>query len=171
MTVPRKPVGAVVLGPVSAAAVRPLRAAVLRPDRPVDESVFPGDDDPRARHLALRLGGAGGDIVAVGSLLPDAPPWLGGDAPGSGGDGPPWRIRGMATHPDHRGRGHGARVLAALLEAVAATGGGLVWCNARITATSLYRRADFEEIGEVFEVPGIGPHQAMQRTLPSTART
>jgi len=58
---------------VAVALVRPLRQAVLRPGRPPVESVYPGDDDPRSAHLAVRT--ASGEVLAVGSLLPEPPPW------------------------------------------------------------------------------------------------
>jgi GNAT superfamily N-acetyltransferase len=159
--------------------VRPLRHAVLRPGRPEQESVYPGDDDPRAAHAAVAAlrgdrgpggsggggGGAGagvgvgvGGMVAVGTVLPEAPPWEPG-RPDS------WRIRGMATVPDRRGQGLGAAVLGALLGHVAANGGGLVWCHARTGARTFYERAGFESSGEVLDLPGIGPHTPMWTTL------
>jgi GNAT superfamily N-acetyltransferase len=122
---------------------------VLRPGQPPSATVWPGDDDPRAGHVALRDAGSG-EIVAVGSVLPE----------GAG-----WRVRGMATAPGARGRGLGARVLAELLDHARAQGAALVWCNARIGALSLYERAGFDAVGEPFEEPGIGPHRRMELEL------
>jgi GNAT superfamily N-acetyltransferase len=88
--------------------VRPLRAGVLRPGLPLEQSVFPGDDDPDAAHVAVpapapsgpgaegegegrgegRGEGQGGcfggghvqAVLAVGSLLAEGPPsWLADD--------------------------------------------------------------------------------------------
>jgi GNAT superfamily N-acetyltransferase len=161
--------------------VRPLRQLVLRPGRPPGDSVFPGDDDVLAAHVAVRAvrrhaepvevpaeTGAG-SVVAVGSLLPEEPPswltaWPGVRPPAGGGRW--WRVRGMATAEGRRGRGLGGAVLGLLLQRAAHGGGGVVWCNARLAAESLYRRAGFEEAGEVFEVPGIGPHRVMWRVVP-----
>jgi GNAT superfamily N-acetyltransferase len=147
-----------VVAAVPAELTRPLRQSVLRPGRPAEESVFPGDDDPRTVHVAARLA-PGGEVVAVGTLLAEAPPWPVPDQVGARS----WRIRGMATHPDARGRGIGAAVLAELLRRAEAGGGALVWCNARVPALSFYARAGFTPVGAPFEAPGIGPHQAMQR--------
>jgi GNAT superfamily N-acetyltransferase len=159
--------GLVVVELVDAQVVRPLRRAVLRPDQASEMSVYPGDDDPLSAHAAIRLTRhttgppgkvAADDVVAVGSVLPGAAPWE-----PRRGDG--WRIRGMATRPDVRGRGWGRSVLEALLDHVVAHGGGLVWCNARVPARSLYARAGLEARGDVFDIPGIGPHIHMWRTL------
>lgn len=142
---------------VDAQVVRPLRRSVLRPHQPAETARHPDDDDPRSVHAAIRLGD---EVVAVGSVLPDPPPWEPHRPDG-------WRIRGMATRDDTReGRGLGALVLDALLEHVAAKGGGLAWCNARVGATTLYARAGLAARGQVFEIPGIGPHVEMWRIVP-----
>lgn len=153
------------------AEVRPLRRRVLRPGQPEAASLFPHDEDPLAVHVAVRPR-PGAPAVAVGSLLPEDPPqwlasWPGVPAvPWAGAPGARWwRIRGMATAPRWRGRGLGGSVLEVLLARARAAGGGAVWCNARVTALSLYRRAGFHEAGEIFEVAAIGPHLTMWRLL------
>jgi GNAT superfamily N-acetyltransferase len=140
----------------------PLRQEVLRPGRAVRDCLFPGEDDPRASHgAALQRGaGSGGEftVVAVGVVLPEAPAWE-----PEAEDG--WRIRGMATRPGSRGQGIGSWVLDFLVGRVAGAGGGLLWCQARTPALHLYERADFVARGDVFELPEIGPHQVMWRTV------
>jgi GNAT superfamily N-acetyltransferase len=140
--------------------VRPLRQVVLRPGHPAQESVYPGDDDRRAVHAGARLG-PGGEIVAVGSLLPEDPPWpvpeeLSGRC---------FRIRGMATREGLRDRGFGTVVLDELLRRSEMGGGLLVWCNARQPAVPFYTQAGFAPVGAPFELPDIGSHQAMQRPV------
>ncbi|HXQ44334.1 MAG TPA: GNAT family N-acetyltransferase [Acidimicrobiales bacterium] len=140
----------------------PLRQEVLRPGRAVRDCVYPGEDDPRAAHAAAlrREVASGGALVvlAVGVVIPEAPPW---DADGDRS----WRLRGMATRPAAQGQGLGRRVLDLLVGHVAAHGGGLLWCNARTPALALYERAGFVPRGEVFELPEIGPHLVMWRTV------
>ena len=97
-------------------------------------------------------------VLAVGVVMPEPPPW-----DPNGDDG--WRLRGMATRPEARGQGLGGRVLDLLIGHVADEGGGLLWCNARTPALSLYQRAGFQARGEVFELPEIGPHLVMWRTV------
>jgi GNAT superfamily N-acetyltransferase len=157
----------IVVEMVDARVVRPLRRAVLRPHQPVEQSQYPADDDPRSAHGAVRLpphdhAGRGevarSDVVAVGSVLPEPPPWEPTRLDG-------WRIRGMATDEPARRRGFGGAILDALASHVARHGGGLVWCNARTPAQGLYARAGFVARGEVFDIPGIGPHVHMFRTI------
>ncbi len=140
-------------------AVRPLRAAVLRPGRPAAESVFPGDDDDATVHVAA-VDSQGG-VLAVGSALPDAPPW---PIPATGHHAAVWRIRGMAVAEEARNCGLGGRVLDRLLREVAARPGGegtVVWCNARLRAVPLYERAGFVAAGPDFDDPHLGPHRPM----------
>jgi ribosomal protein S18 acetylase RimI-like enzyme len=161
--------GAVIVELVEPSAVRPLRREVLRPGRPADESIFEGDDDPLAAHVAVRTVAAAGtgptpgaETLAVGTIHPEPPPWEPVRSDG-------WRIRGMATRASDRGRGLGRTVLNALLGHAAKNGGGVVWCNARVTAVGLYLRHGFVVQGEQFVVPDIGPHLQMWRTIEASS--
>lgn len=132
---------------VEAPAVRPLRQRVLRPTQAAEALVYGGDDDPRTLHAAAL---AGDEVVGIATIVPD------GDA---------WRVRGMATAPEQRGLGLGRQLLEACLVHAASHGGGRVWCNARTTAQGFYERMGFTTVGGVFELPDIGPHVVMERTL------
>jgi GNAT superfamily N-acetyltransferase len=70
----------------------------------------------------------GEDLIAVGLVQPEG-------GPGS------WRIRGMATAREQRGKGAGTAVLAELIEHAETNGATRIWCNARLDARSLYERA------------------------------
>jgi GNAT superfamily N-acetyltransferase len=155
--------GQIVVEMVDAQVVRPLRHAVLRPGQPAERCIYPGDDDPLSAHAAVPLKQFGitrdaSEMVAVGSVMRCPAPWQPERLDS-------WRIRGMATRHDARGRGLGGLVLDALLDHVALHGGGLLWCNARVPAQGLYGRAGFATRGQVFEIPEIGPHIQMFRTL------
>jgi GNAT superfamily N-acetyltransferase len=141
---------------VGAEVVRPLRHAVLRSGWPDEESVYPGDDHPSAAHVAVRSGDAR-DVLAVGTVLSEASPWQ--------PDVPAWRIRGMAAVEQRRGEGLGALVLEALINHVSAHDGGVVWCNARVKASTFYERAGFVTRGGTFDLPGIGEHRQMWRLV------
>ena len=152
---------------VEAQVVRPLRRVVLRPDQPAECSEYPADDDRRAAHVAVRRApqaravhgdSPNAEVIAVGTVYLDPPPWEPDRIDG-------WRVRGMATRHDARRNGLGGLVLGALLDHVAAQGGALVWCNARVGAQSLYARAGFTSRGDIFDIPGIGPHIQMWREL------
>jgi len=140
---------------VAAEVTWPLRQRVLRPHERLDQLALPGADDPDAAHFAAV---DEEEVVGTASVRPEPPPW---DA----GPGRSWRIRGMATAEDHRNRGVGGAVLAAVVDHVARHGGGLLWCNARTPATAFYERAGFTPRGESWIDPEIGPHIAMQVTV------
>jgi len=132
---------------VDTAQTRPLRQRVLRPHESLEELA---SHEPPGVYAA----GAFDDdeLVAVGFVCPDGEP----------GE---WRVRGMATAPEHRGRGAGAAILAQLVGHARAQGATRVWCNARTSALSLYARAGFEPESDEFEIPGIGPHFVMARRV------
>ncbi len=76
-----------------------------------------------------------------------------------------WRIRGMATRPEARRRGI-ASALLCFCEAHAREHGGLrLWCNARVPARGFYEHRGLTVIGDVFDIPGIGPHYLMSKRL------
>jgi len=142
---------------VSAEELRPLRHRVLRPSQAFEETVYPGDDLPGTIHLGSFDGDrTGAGIVGIASLYREGR-----------GDGAGWRLRGMATDPSVRGQGHGAAVLAACIDHVAASDGGELWCNARLPAVGFYERAGFDVVSEEFDVAGIGPHVVMALAVPA----
>ena len=134
---------------VAVDVVRPLRHRVLRPHQTIAEQVFDGDDDPDAAHFAAFDGAGADQVIGIASITPE------------GGPGA-WRVRGMATDPEHgRGSGAGGALLMACLDHARARGGTRVWCNARTPARGFYARYGFVAEGEEFELSQIGPHFVM----------
>jgi GNAT superfamily N-acetyltransferase len=84
---------------------------------------------------------------------------------GPEGDPGWWRVRGMATLPEARGRGAGTAVLNALLDHARSQEAVGVWASVRVPARSLYERAGFVTVSDEFEPPHIGPHVIMSREL------
>ena len=125
---------------------RPLRQAVLRPQEPL-AAVARMEPLEAVAYAAFEDGAE--RPIAVGLVGRDGEP---------GG----WRVRGMATEPEARGRGAGTAVLQALIEHARGQGATLVWCNARIGARTLYERAGFRVVSDEFEIEGIGPHYRME---------
>ena len=143
---------------IAAGETRPLRQRVLRPNQPFEDTGYAGDDDPSTVHVGAF---AGDRLVGVASIYREQR--AGTDAAAGGG----WRLRGMATAPEARGRGHARAMLAACIDYVGACGGGELWCNARTPATGFYRVAGFEEVGDEFDIDGIGPHVVMRLSVAS----
>ncbi|MEO8689300.1 MAG: GNAT family N-acetyltransferase [Solirubrobacteraceae bacterium] len=130
--------------PIPLEQTRALRQAVLRPHQTVEELAT---HEPAG---AIAFGAFDGDeLVGVGLVGPE-------------GDPGAWRIRGMATAPEARGRGTGTAVLDALVRHASAQGAASVWCNARVRAIPLYERAGLRVVSDVFEPPDIGPHVRME---------
>ncbi len=130
------------------AHTRALRRDVLRPYLTVEELAEHEPND------AVAYGAFDGDeLIAVGLVGPEGGPGL-------------WRVRGMATKPEARGRGAGTEVLQALVQHATANGATSLWCNARKRALSLYERAGFEATSAEFETPRIGPHYRMELRTP-----
>jgi predicted GNAT family N-acyltransferase len=132
--------------------VLPLRQRVLRPHQSVSEVGF--DGDAAGTHFAAF--DASSAIVGVVSLIGEPP-----DERGT----PSWRLRGMATEPALQRQGVGRALMSGLLDFVARSGGGALWCNARLPAVGFYELFGFVQTGEVFEEPNIGPHVRMARVV------
>jgi ribosomal protein S18 acetylase RimI-like enzyme len=94
----------------------------------------------------------GRELVGVGLVGPEGEPGQ-------------WRVRGMATAPEARGRGAGSGVLAALVSHARDAGAREVWASVRTPARSLYERSGFQVDSDVYEVPRIGPHVLMRLRL------
>jgi GNAT superfamily N-acetyltransferase len=137
-----------------------LRHTVLRPHQTLDEVRSETGGHAAAAHFCADDGA--GRVVCIASVWPEAAPWQPG-APDN------WRLRGMATAPEWRGRGAGSAVLAAVLAHVSAAGGGLLWCTARLGAVGFYQRAGMVTMGDQWEEPFIGPHIAMYMVVPAPA--
>jgi len=138
------------LRPIPLERTRPLRRAVLRPYLTVDELAA---HEPTG---SVAFGAfADGALVAVGLVGPEGEP----------GD---WRVRGMATRPDTRGRGAGSAILQALVQHAIERGAARVWCHARTPARTLYERSGFVVASEEFEPAQIGPHYRMELAVEQT---
>jgi PhzF family phenazine biosynthesis protein len=134
---------------VDAELLYPLRLEVLRPGQPVDSVVHDYDSFPETANVAAF--DAAGTVVACASFYPEAY--------ADGRDA--WRLRAMASAPQVRGQGFGARALRFGIDEVRRRGGRLLWCNARTVAVAFYQHLGFEVVGDEFDIPGIGPHFAM----------
>jgi GNAT superfamily N-acetyltransferase len=140
---------------ISAEEIIAIRWPVLRPGFPRESAIFPCDDDAATVHLGAfhgeRLCGVASIYRAAFPEQPEA--------------GQTWQLRGMATLPEVRGLGLGRALLDACEKAARDAGGTLIWCNARVSAASFYSRYGWQQIGPEFEIPTVGPHFRMYRSL------
>lgn len=129
-----------------AATLMDVRWRELREGRPRETAAMPGDDDPDTRHWGV----FDDDDVAVACATVMKQAW-------PEGDGPVWRLRGMAVDRRLRRQGLGAQ----LLQAVQADVGAAMWCDARIVALDFYASMGWHVRTPLFEVPNVGPHRRM----------
>jgi GNAT superfamily N-acetyltransferase len=76
-----------------------------------------------------------------------------------------YRLRAMATAPEVRGWGVGARIIEVAEKELKNKGIKLLWCDARLIATGFYEKQNFKMKGAVYQVPKIGPHKLMYKEI------
>jgi GNAT superfamily N-acetyltransferase len=136
------------------AEILSLRHAVLRPGRPLETARFDGDEEPATRHFGAFVTSTGDAVACVSCMR----------RPRGGADA--WQIRGMATRADLAGRGIGRALLAHALEALRGEAGPrLCWCNARVGALRFWQANGWSIASGVFDIPDVGPHRVLERTL------
>jgi predicted GNAT family N-acyltransferase len=132
-----------------------LRSRVLRPGMPLEKSQFGGDLSPQSFHVAAV--DDDGKVLACGTfheeIFPDFP------------EKKAYRLRGMATDPDYRGLGFGKRIMLFAERELHKRQCEVLWFNARESAFTFYAQFGFVFTGEMFDLPGIGPHKVMYKTL------
>lgn len=135
--------------------IRALRYKVLWPhlDGP-DACQIPPDTDSDTFHIAALLNNK---IVGTSTFIVDINDKF--------EEKNQYRLRAMATDPDVRGHGLGAKIIESALEELKSMGVKLLWCDARIIATGFYERQNFKIKGQVYQVPKIGPHKLMYKEL------
>ncbi len=119
-----------------------LRDPVLRPGLPPGGSIYPGDDAADTLHLGAFIGNT---LAAVATLCRE--PMPGEQSTTS------WRLRGMATLPEYRGRGLGKGLAQRCIAYGAKQEGTIVWCTSRIETVPFYQVLGFVECGELFRLP------------------
>ena len=112
----------------------------------------------RTSRLVIRAAkSSGNSVIAIASFHPEKHAGLKG-----------WkqfRLRGMATHPDHVGKGIGKALLTFAMDHLKAQHADLLWCNARVLAVPFYEKLGFIREGPEFDIPGIGGHFLMHRKV------
>jgi len=129
----------------------PLRSMVLRDGAPLNDCHFQGDDAPGTFHMGYQS--PDGAVVSILTCQSE---------PMEGYDGIGYRLRGMATHPDWRGKGVGSHLLLSAIEHLSTVvTADYLWCNARRVAYDFYLHLGFDFVSGEFDIPNIGPHRVM----------
>lgn len=98
-----------------------------------------------------------GKLISIASFSPQIQPLI--------TESPAYRLRGMATLVGYRDQKGGSTLIKHAEEKLAENGVQAVWCNARSHVKGYYSKLGWDELGEPFEIPGIGTHIVMYKTL------
>ena len=71
----------------------------------------------------------------------------------------------MATHPKFRRKSAATKLMEESFVLLKEKKCDILWCNARLVAVEFYKSLGFKIIGEIFDIPSIGPHYKMYRSI------
>ena len=139
---------------VAAKDIRPLRNLVLRPNLPIETTYYDLDNDIETFHLASIMDNT---IISIGTFYPE------NDIELQTKNG--YRLRGMATHPKFRRKSAATKLMKESFVLLKEKKCDILWCNARLVAVGFYKSLGFKIIGEIFDIPSIGPHYKMYKSV------
>lgn len=142
---------------ISASDTYKIRQQMLRPGRDIAECIFQGDDDDQTIHLGAFIDK---NLVSVASFYFNNNPRF--------NENVQYQLRGMATLPEHQNKGFSKELLKFGFPMIKRNFCELVWCNARTSAEGFYQQTGFEAIGDIFEIPDVGPHRLMIKKFPTS---
>ncbi|KAF1680239.1 MULTISPECIES: GNAT family N-acetyltransferase [Bacillus] len=131
-----------------------IRHRVLRPHQTIEQCQYEQDDAPGAFHLGAYYAGT---LISIASFSPQPQPLVTADSA--------YQLRGMATLEGYRDQKAGSKLMKYAEQKLEDMGIEAVWCNARHHVKGYYEKLGWEERGEPFEIPGIGTHIVMCKTL------
>lgn len=123
---------------------------MLRPNGTLEDCIFQGDNDELTFHLGAFVDKK---LVSVASFYFEKNNHF--------PDENQYRLRGMATLPDHQGQGLSSALLRTAFPVIKQNQCTLLWCNAREKAMGFYKKVGFQSIGDFFTIPHIGKHILM----------
>ncbi|MGA0042437.1 MAG: GNAT family N-acetyltransferase [Flavobacteriaceae bacterium] len=138
----------VIVSEISAQETWSVRHPVLRAGRPLEDCAFPHDEDQSTAHFGAFYQG---QLVGVVTLLHPSERQF--------------QLRGMAVLTDLQKLKIGSQLVNHLEARVVSTGGGRIWMNARAIAVPFYLKLGYHICSEVFDIPRIGPHYVMEKTV------
>ena len=136
--------------------IQQLRNEVLWPHKTFENCILETDRLSSTFHFGLKVDGL---TVATVTLQQESSSKLPQETQ--------YRWRAMAVREGYRGQGYGDAIVEAGLNHLRKLGVEVVWCDARVAALNFYRRLQFEELEEEYEIPIIGLHRFMWKVLSS----
>ena len=127
-----------------------IRSEVLKAGKlPPEKCSFPADEDEGSFHLGFFVADR---LVSVVSFHHRR----NADREGDG-----YRLDGMATLAEFRGRGYGNKLINFASVYLRRRKANYIWCKALKAACNFYERVGFAFISEEYDIPEIGPHRDM----------
>jgi len=139
---------------ISATSTYPIRQVVLRPGKPIDTSLFDGDDLPSTQHFGYFLDN---QLVGVLSVYEVYNLLL--------GEKKSFQIRGMAVLHSHQKKRIGEALIRNAEIYCKSQQAALIWFNARTSAVGFYKKMSYEVLGSEFEIKEVGPHYLMHKQI------
>ncbi|MDM5187154.1 GNAT family N-acetyltransferase [Bacillus sp. DX4.1] len=139
---------------IDASQTYKLRKTILRPKQSIEDCKYSSDYEKNSFHLGAFLHN---ELISIASFSHESHPSLQGDHH--------YRLRGMATVPAFQKQCVGSSLIHSAEEILQKCQAQILWCNARITVTDYYSRLGFQGYGEIFDLPPIGPHKVMYKSL------
>lgn len=131
-----------------------VRHPVLRAGKPIESCVFDGDDLKTTIHLGLFFNTK---LIGVCTFLKKSSPLF--------PDKIQYQLRGMAILKEFQSYGFGKIILEHGEVILKKQKTKIIWCNARELAVNFYKKNSYQNIGEPFNIEGIGKHFIMFKVL------
>ena len=131
-----------------------VRHQVLRQGKPIDTCKFEGDDLETTFHIGLFYYS---ELIGVVTYTKNNNSSFKNDSQ--------YQLRGMAILQPFQGKKFGNILLEEGEKLLKTKKCSLIWCNARESAVNFYSKFGFKKSGDAFEIPEIGTHFAMYKTV------
>lgn len=139
---------------INALETYPVRHPVLRPGKPLESCHFDGDDLTTTKHFGFY---ENNNLAGVISLFEAKNTVFANEKQ--------FQIRGMAILKNQQKKGIGVKLMLHTESYVVAKNESFIWFNAREIAVGFYSKLGYGIFGKAFEIPGVGTHYIMFKTL------
>ncbi|RAJ14620.1 GNAT family N-acetyltransferase [Olleya aquimaris] len=139
---------------ISGSDTIPVRHAVLRKGKPVEACPIPEDNLESTYHFGLFYKDK---LVGVCTFVADQSPYF--------DDAVQYRLRAMGVLEEYQGYHFGKHLLNHGVAFLKTKNIDRLWFNARLIALNFYKNNGFTTIGNQFDIPKVGPHYVMHKTL------
>ncbi|MEL4307852.1 GNAT family N-acetyltransferase [Joostella sp. CR20] len=139
---------------ISAQEAQIVRHPVLRPGKPLETAVFPDDALEDTFHVGVV---ENNEAVGTVTFIKKKNNLFTANNQ--------YQLRGMAVLDVHQKKGFGALMVQKAETVMLEKGGDFIWLNAREIAVPFYKKMGYKIVGDVFQVPEIGPHYLMTKSF------